>query len=210
MTSKTTNGYTLLEVVISMSVMVLTLGSVLGFVKIGTENSRSIAKVSKLDREADRVLQIIIRELSHAGADTITPIDPGGGSSISYQRALGYDEEVQWSSPTRIELRPDAADADDGIDNNSNGLVDEGQIVLVTNAGLVNERERVLVSRVSEFLGGEFANGLDDNGNGVVDERGLSFVSDGLSLTVRLTLSDRDPEGRIYLRTFETSVTPRN
>ena len=43
---------------------------------------------------------------------------------------------------------------DDGLDNNGNGLVDEGQVVWITDLGLPGQRAVVLCNWVSEALDG--------------------------------------------------------
>ena len=98
---------------------------------------------------------------------------------------------------------------DDGLDNNGNGLIDEGRLVLTENAGLTNDR-RVITRWVAELLEGELDDGLDNNGNGLVDEPGFLVERIGESLIVRVTLQKRDAEGRLMTRTARTSVRLRN
>jgi len=111
---------------------------------------------------------------------------------------------------SRIAFQNHPSDPDDGIDNNGNGLVDEGQVILMRNVGLANETTTVIVPWVREFTEGEIANGNDDNGNGLIDERGLSFELVGQTLNIRITLERLDSDQRPLVRTVETSVRLRN
>jgi len=96
------------------------------------------------------------------------------------------------------------------LDNNGNGLVDEGRLVLRRNPGAASEQVTVLLTGVAEFLEGEIGGNLiDDNGNGLVDEPGFCLVVGG-QITAHLTLLRPGPDGRVLARTMETSVAPRN
>ena len=60
------------------------------------------------------------------------------------------------------------------------------------------------------FLAGELPNGMDDNGNGLIDEKGLSFVVDRDSVTIRLTLERVSNDGSVISKTVQSTVTCRN
>jgi hypothetical protein len=107
-------------------------------------------------------------------------------------------------------LELETGEQDNGLDDNGNGLVDEGVIVWTENPGLVDERRVIRSHWVREYLEGELPNGLDDNGNGLRDERGLCFSIEGDVLTIRITLERRDDDGRIHTKTVQTSVRVRN
>ena len=153
-------------------------------------------------------------ELSHAGVSKLipaTPVAPVGASSLTFQRVVDFDgKNPVWEAPRRIEYRQDPQDPDDGIDNNGNGLVDEGQVVLVLNSGLAGEETRILTTRVREYLEGETAALGDENGNFLDNERGLCFELVNGHLIVRLSVQAVDSSGRRFTRTVETSVSPRN
>jgi hypothetical protein len=139
------------------------------------------------------------------------PLAPWGSSTLDFQCNEGYGAGgVVWSAPVRLSFDYDGADPDDGADNDSDGLVDEGAIVRRVNPGSADETSVVLVNWVRELLEGELPNGLDDNGNGLIDESGLSFEIDGDTITIRLTLERFDAEGTLITRTVETAVTLKN
>lgn len=135
-----------------------------------------------------------------------------------WQAAIDFDRpgamrastgRITWSA-TRVEFRLEPGEVDDGLDNDGNGLVDEGELVLVRDAGGADELEIVLANGVREHLEGELPNGVDDNDNGLVDERGITFERVGSDLRIRLTLETTGRDGRILTRTLETTAWSRN
>ncbi len=205
-------GFTLIEVMVSMAVMTGLLGGLFTFMQVGIGSSRITTTLARLDQETSRALERISRELIQAGETTLFPasVPPLSSSSLNYQQAVGWvNNAVQWGPASVIEFQYDPRDPNDGLDNNGNGLVDEGRVVRRINPGQANEQVLVIVTGVSEFLQGEIANGIDDNGNGLIDEAGLCFdVNDTLNL--RLTLHRLGPKGQIFTRTLETALEPRN
>ena len=206
-------GMTLIELLLGVVVLGMLLGA-LGVVTVrGSSASRSSMSASELDSEARRILDAISAELIQAGRLGLVPepLAPWGSSELAYQRNVGFAaNNVVWSSTERIRFEYEPSEADDGADNNGNGLVDEGLIVWTRDPGLPNERNRVLGRWAREYLEGEVPNGFDDNGNGLVDEQGLSFEVQGDVLTIRLSLERADAEGRLLTRTVQTSVNIRN
>ena len=114
------------------------------------------------------------------------------------------------SDDSKKSLYDETGEIDDGLDNNGNGLVDEGRVVLTENLGGADERDRILARRVRELLEGELDNGVDDNGNGLVDEKGFSFERMGESLVIRMTMERIDVGQRTIERSAQTSVRLRN
>jgi hypothetical protein len=104
----------------------------------------------------------------------------------------------------------DEGELDDGADNDGDGLVDEGRVVLIEDQGGAAERRVVLTNGVAELQDGEEANNADDNGNGLVDETGLSFSATGETVFVRLTCQRRTDDGRLLVQAAETAVRLRN
>jgi hypothetical protein len=119
-----------------------------------------------------------------------------------------------WGPRILYRVEPAPMELNNGVDDNSNGLIDEGVLVRIEDFGGPDERRVVLARGVSELLEGEDANGLDDNGNGLDDEGGLAITirTSGTrdALTLRLTLQGVDASGAILERTLETTVALRN
>jgi len=176
-------GFTLVELVIAFTVLSLILGAI-GMVSIaGRDAYRQGIQEATLEGKTRRVLERLASELTPCVATTMTA----------------------------IRFESDPADADDGVDNDTDGLVDEHQIVLVRNLGQADEVRSVILTNVAELLAGETANMADDNANGVIDETGFSIVADGTNtLRLRLTLQARDPKNNLVNCTMETSVHMRN
>jgi hypothetical protein len=206
-------GFTLVELAIAGALFAVILGSVALVAGSSERTYRTESVHSQLEAQAGRTMQQVCEELRMAGIDTLSPAPAAGvaASSVQYVQAIGIENGVvQWTPLRRLELEYELGELDDGLDNNGNGLVDEGRLVLVEDPGSPNERRRVLTRWVAELLEGELANGLDDNGNGLVDERGFSLEGNGRAVTVRFTLERRTNEGALLRRTANSSVRPRN
>ena len=206
-------GYSLIELSIAMVLFAIVLGSLAMVSRTSDRMFRTGTVISHLESQVKIATDRFVRELRIAGVDTIDP-DPApgvGGSDIRYvQAVVGEFGEVEWTPIRRLFLEYESGEVNDGIDNNGNGLVDEGRVVLVDDFGGANERRLVLTRWVSEFLEGEIENGVDDNGNGLVDERGFTVERVGESFVVRLTLQRMVNGGRLQTRTGRTSTKPRN
>ena len=214
------HGFTLVEMLIGATVLAMLVGS-MGAVVLSSRGVYEQGLTSAaLEARARRTVARIAHELTGAQSASLalTPPsappapEPPNASTIQFRTCTGFAAgAMTLSSLTRIELRPEPGDPDDGIDNDNDGSIDEKQIVLVRNAGTGSQVESVICGGVRELLQGETANMADDNGNGLRDEGGLSFalVGNG-TVTIRLTLEARDPHGQLVMQTVESSVHVRN
>jgi hypothetical protein len=96
------------------------------------------------------------------------------------------------------------------VDNDGDGAVDEGMVVLLLDAGLPTQETLVLARGVARYLDGEEANGVDDNGNGYVDEKGFLIEVHEQALRLHLTLVRTGREGQLIERTARAVVAMRN
>jgi hypothetical protein len=170
---------------------------------------------SDLEAQARRIVDRILLELMDADRSSLvlTPPAPFGASSIDYARGEGVVGGVLAVGPRRrIRWRMVDTEIDDGVDNNNNGLIDEGQIELLPDAVGAPNEVIGLGSYVREYLAGETPDGADNNANGVIDERGLCMTYDAATqtVTVRVTLERFDPLGGLVTRTVENSAQIRN
>ena len=209
------SGATLVEVIVAMTIFTLVLGMVGLATLSGQEAYKTGMNLTQLENQARRTVDRIANELLEAGAQWIAPqpLPPLGGDTVNYRRNEGFaGGNIVWSTNRSIQFQYAQGELDDGIDNNGNGLVDEGVVVLIRDVGGANQQTVTLTRWVAELLEGELPNGADDNGNGLRDEEGLSFEYDAVEqrLTVRLTLQRPDVEGRIATSTVQTSVRVRN
>lgn len=206
-------GFTLIEMMIAGVILALVLGGV-GVATLSarrayqggvTSDSLTVRAQRALDRVADLVLMTNSAQL---GA---VPAPPLATNAVQFATPSGWSgSAITWGSTTRIEFQYTATDPNDGFDNDGDGFVDDGDVVLTLDRGTADERAVVLVRQVAELEQGELANGIDDNGNGLVNEQGLNFSLNGNQLTISLTLVGRDADGRDVVRTVSTAVTLRN
>lgn len=212
------SGFTLIELMIAMALLAVVAGGVTTASRRGLGLFARSSVNSEINARAGRTIDRISRELMGAGATRIDPdLSFDAGDPPVWSTELEFEVAgdwvagaVVWGPERRIALELAEGEADNGIDDNGNGLVDEGSVVMLENPGQPNERRVVLVNGVSEYLEGEVLNGIDDNGNGLIDERGFCFDLARGPLSIRLSLERLDPEGRLLVRTHSDSVQMRN
>jgi len=167
---------------------------------------------SALDTQARRTVARMGDELLPSGFTVITPsLDPPGASSLTYRRSEGVvGGRIRWGEPLRLEFAYETGEIDDGLDNNGNGLIDEGVVRWTRDVGTPDEQSVILCHGVAELGEGELANGLDDDGDGMIDEPGLLFERQGDLVKVSLTLVRVDERQSRLTSTLETWMQPRN
>jgi prepilin-type N-terminal cleavage/methylation domain-containing protein len=207
-------GFTLLELMISISVLAVLMAAVAMFQLRGQAAAHAIQTRSALERRADRAMQRVTRELIGLGVHTLAPdpVTAFGADTVTFQipDSVSAAGVTTWGSLTRLALVMDQGENDNGVDDDGDGLVDERRLVLTRNVGLANEVSTVVCHGVAAWLQGESGNGLDDNGNGLVDERGFSVQRTGDLLTIRLTLQSRVAGGALISTTATTSLVIHN
>jgi hypothetical protein len=208
-----TGGYTLLEMSIALVMLVMVVGAM---VTIGVSSDRSYrtgTTAAHLEAQVETAIERIVSDLRIARLDSLTPDPaPGAGTvAIEYVQPVGIvNGVVQWSPLRRLAFEYDPRELNDGLDNDSDGLVDEGMVVLTEDVGGPGQRRHVITRWVRELAAGEVANGRDDNNNGLVDEPGFFVERFDKTIVVHLTLEKKDGEGRLRTRTVRTSARMRN
>ena len=205
-------GFTIVELALAMGVLGLALGLAGMITRTGTAAYRSAEAGRQLEQNLHRALDIVITELEATGSDFLdpTPVDGLAYKTIEYQHLLLQGTDVVPGPTSCLAFEYETGEIDDGIDNNGNGLVDEGVLVLVRNVGLTSQQRVVLCHGVRELLEGEIANGIDDNGNLLDDEPGFFIQIRGRVVTIRLSIEGIGPQGQILVRTAESSARMRN
>ena len=209
------SGVTALEVSLAVTLMVIFGGSA---VTLGRSLSRAFGSqsgVAQRDVDLHQALDRIVSRLRTADGQAVLPAGinaPFHSTWIEFQRATGHDgNAVTWGVTERIQFEYDATEADDGVDNDGDGLVDEGRAVWIVDAGGPNQRRVVLASPVPEFHVNEVpGNGIDDDGNGLEDEGGLAFEITGDRMRIVLSLDSFDSEGNLQSTSAERVVVMRN
>lgn len=205
-------GLTLVEIAISMvllTALMLALGKVLD-AGMGSYQSTSPAVTGQL---AHRSVEKVVGHLSAAGIETVQvgPMPTPDGSILTFANCLGsVAGEKVWGPSNYLEWREDPEDPTDGTDNDGDGIVDEGMVVLRMDVGLPSQTTTVLARGVARHLAGEKTNGIDDNGNGHVDEKGLLVEIRERALRIHLTLVRQGKDGRPIERTARAVVAMRN
>lgn len=197
-------GFTLLEVMIAMTIMALVAVNISMVTRTGTEAARAGIFDVLLNDEADTTLDRITLAVMSSRADDIYPrrTSPGFTSNITYSVTLGYENGVEVQSPP------------ENIAFNTTPM--GGQIVWKESPGEADER-RVVWSNWIPTLGSsstvaikEELNGVDDNGNELPDETGLAFDMIGDLVNIHLTVERLDPQGVPVQEARRIQVTCRN
>lgn len=205
-------GFTLLEVLIAVTLLSLMVSAV---VTTGGSMDRAYGTADAVAEGEQRVhtaMERVEEILARADASSITPavVAPFSSTWIEFQPVTGYaDGSLQWGSTERLELEPNPADPDNGLDDDGNGIVDDCRLVWTRDVGGPGERRTVLCTQVAEFLEGETFDAVDENGNGLTDERGFCVEGDGGVRVVRLTIEIPGPGGMRVRRTVERTLAPR-
>lgn len=214
-------GFTLVEAVMATALLVLLMSSAILAAKGGQGAFRATQNATDVETRVRRALDRMAMELLSVG--DLSPIPSQFGTDdLTYWRVRPWDWDgngsgfgdsvaglnVLWDDQDRLAFEYEPDETNDGTDQDGDGLIDEGCVVLTRDVG-GNERRIVLCSGVRELLEGEAANGADDNGNGVVDEMGFNIHRIGDVLYLRLSLEQPGETGSI-VRTLETSVRLRN
>ncbi len=209
------HGFTLLETVLSVTLLAVFFGSV-AVVRAHSNGAYSSARATaELQSRAERATSRVAEQLVSTSLGVLVP-DPTsefGVQDLRFRQAEGFAGAVTWSNQLELAFEYEAEELDDGLDNNGNGLEDAGLLVLTRDIGGPDERRVVLCHGVAELAEGETNNGLDDNGNGLKDERGFCVHRDGDVLTIGLTVETMDkssPHGELTQRSMTTAVRLRN
>lgn len=196
-TSKRNSGFTLLEVMVALVLLVLVVGNVYTLLKQSTKSLGGQNLAFDIDTQARRTMDRITLAIVGAseGSLVLPTSTPYSTSELNFKSNLGLQGETMVESdPQRI-----ARTSDQG-----------GEVSWFENPGTANEKHVIWSKNVPQFLDTEVYNGIDDNGNHLIDETGLSFVKEGKSVTVHLTLRRQLPDGTFITRTLEDTVTCRN
>ncbi|MCP3920536.1 MAG: prepilin-type N-terminal cleavage/methylation domain-containing protein [bacterium] len=206
-------GFTLVEMMIASTLLVTVFSSVVMAVRSSTRSFEMSAAQSAIDTKISRTMDRILREVSGAIRDSLDPAPTTalGAASLTFSTGTDYTANaVTWGDTTRIGYELAPGERNNGVDDNSDGLIDEAIVVRTINPGEANEQRIVLARGVSDYFDGELANRADDNGNGLIDERGLSFHLEDSFLEVRVSMQRIGPNGELIVRSLESTISLRN
>ena len=206
-------GFTAVETLVALAIFGVLLGGLAYSMQRSFETFQRSTANGDINSRAARAIHRVAQELVGARQSNLVPLPapPFGSNRLEFELPVSsVAGAVVWSDRREIAFELQGGELDNGLDDNGNGLVDEGSVVRIDSPGTADEQRTVLVNGVSQLLEGETQNGIDDNGNGLVDESGLAFVLDEGAVTVRLTLQRIGPDGELMLRTQETALALRN
>jgi hypothetical protein len=206
-------GHTLVELALAATILVVALGSLALFSRNSASALNSGASQAELEAELRRTLRRMSEELLPSGLSVIgpQPFPAEGSREVVYRRSEGQiNGRIRWGAPRRLAFALEAGELDDGLDNNGNGLVDEGTVEWTLDLGMPGEHTVTLCHGVRALGRLEQDNGLDDDQDGRTDEPGLAFWIEDGTLRLSLTLERLDPQRLPVAQTLETVVRPRN
>ncbi|MEQ8763406.1 MAG: prepilin-type N-terminal cleavage/methylation domain-containing protein [Planctomycetota bacterium] len=131
---RTTSGFTLIEVVTTLALLGVTLAAA-SETLVGTVRSQSSVSLrGVLDDQMRRLQNNVESLLEPAGLQTLLeiPLAPATSRSIRFRTMLGYDATSgpQWGNALRLTFRAAPGEELNGDDDNGDGRVDEGSLVL--------------------------------------------------------------------------------
>ena len=209
-------GFTLLEVMVALSIASILAVGVSMAAKESYDAYRTTTVSSSTESRLRNAIQRARRELMGSGVSVLFPAnidDDFGTSDLAFQTPVGVNvatAEPLWGPTNRLVLEYEQGEVDDGVDNDGDGLVDEGVLVLIRDDGGPNEQRVILCRDVRELAEGETINNADDNGNDVRDEAGFNVHREGNVLTLRLTLEEVEEQAGTVVRSMFTTVRLRN
>jgi len=204
---------TLLEVMVAVVILAGVLTTAFAVMRTSQNAFSYGVSLAVCETRARQVVDGVADMLVDTGTGQINPdlTSVTYCSSLEFRRCVGYGAgAVQWGPLHRIEWQQDPADPDDGIDNDSDGLVDEGRVVWTRNIGEANQSASVLAENVAAYLEGETPDGSDENGNGMSDERGFCLRRAGNEVNIYITIQGRDKKFGLLQATVVSSVRLRN
>jgi hypothetical protein len=207
-------GFALLDIAMSLAILTVLFGALVQ-VNRSTLNTYTLTSAQTLlQTQARRAIDRVSAELENAGLSTLQP-DPivTWTDNLVFQAATGVNPAtgaLTYGPPQQLSWQLEPGEVNNGLDDNNNGLIDEGELVLTRNYLQADQQNIVLAHRVAKLLEGEIANGADDNGNGLVDEHGFCVFREGNLLHIRLTLQKCIRPGQIIQATVDTGVRLRN
>jgi len=188
-------GWTLIELMLVLTLLAGILAKAVFVTQTALALAGDETASMHYEDQARRTMDRIALAVMGSDRDSLIPqIDEIHSNSITYRFSLGLENgALVWSEPEEIRL----SDGKDAVE-------------WYENPGAAAERKVTWTNLVSPLLEGELVNGVDDNGNGLIDEDGLSFVLEGNSVRIRLTLRRPEVDGRLVTQTVESVVCCRN
>ena len=201
-----TCGFTLLEMMVSVSIVVVVVG-ILSGMAIGLGNTARVQEIKgNAGDQARRGMLYIIRDLRQADGSSITGAP---GDVITYRVAADVDGNgTAVDVSGNLELGPLITAGRDVDDLNNDGITDS-QFIWSDGPNVVDVFANNLLPNEDGNNNGVLDSGEDGNGNGVLD-RGLWFQRNGSFIQVTIQTGGQTRRGRMITFNFNELVRPRN
>jgi len=189
-------GFTIIELLIAVGLFLILANKVTVVMNAAARFTEDESATVVLEDQAHRVLDRIAAAVMGTNGETLVPDAeaPAHSSQLLFQVLLGIEEgEAVWSDPEQIALSESLR-----------------KVLWRQNPDTPEETRVVWSNLVRPYLEGEVPNGVDDNGNNLVDENGLTFVIDRNRVTIQISLTQQQSDGRTLIRTLATTATCRN
>jgi hypothetical protein len=206
-------GMTVVELMISTAVLFLLCGAAFTLGTRSTGAFSAAAGEAQVDERLNHAVSLSADLLRCARADTLVLATAPGACALDFDVALAYDDAgggVAWRID-RFVFEDEPGEPVDGLDNDGDGLIDEGRVTYVRDRGGAGEIRTVLAYGVARAGAGEVAgNGVDDDGDGLLDEPGLQLTLAGGALRLELTLQGRPGGSTVVSRTLARTMGLNN
>ncbi|MEM8709530.1 MAG: prepilin-type N-terminal cleavage/methylation domain-containing protein [Planctomycetota bacterium] len=193
-------GFSLVEVIIAISVLVLIAVNVGMVSRVGRSAAESGVLMLRVDDELHLTMDRISLALMAADSEEVDGLAaaPLPSDWVQYQAALGTnDGEVVHGPVEDVSWRP----AGDG-----NGTVQWRERPDEETERQIVWSKHVPIAYQSEIL----ENLEDDNGNDLLDEAGLAFTKDARTINIHVTVEREGEDGRSHSTHKKSVITCRN
>lgn len=179
-------GYTLVEVLISFTILVLISTNIAMVLRAGRAAAVTGTFAARISNELNLTVDRIALALMGADAAALDgpQLKPLSSEYVRFQACLGVEESSVVHGPLEeIKWAPTTPEA--------------GRILWRENPSSAQERRVVWSSAVpATYMHEVPSNGVDDNGNAIEDEAGLAFTMDGPRVDIHVTVERVGHDGR--------------
>lgn len=207
-------GYTLIEMAIALGIIGVILGSLTGVFESSGNAYEQGAATANAQSQVRRAVERMAQRLENAGFGTLLPNPVGiACDDLVFQAASGVNpntQAIQYDNSARLRWVIEAGETNNGLDDDGDGLIDEGRVEYTRNYLLASQVVVTIAKGVPELYDGELDNGADDNGNGFADEPGFHMTREGNLLRVRLCVAVPVPGRDAAVATMDTALRLKN
>ena len=184
-------GFTLIELMIVLVIFAIISATALSLLVTSQNTYSSGITIANLENQARTVVEQLVNEIQQSSVSRLSPAPPALPEyldAMTYQINTGYNTgtgSIQWSTPISLSFQYADGETDDGLDNNSNGMIDEGFLVRTRDGA---------TERVTYY----------------VQDDGFRLSLERNKLRIFLALQNTDNRGNILETSVETVVELKN